>query len=76
MSNTSDKSREEKELQDSNRSVGEGTPFYFTTDSTLQSPEEHAKDQSEDPKKDTQMEVSNDDLHEIKAGKTNWQGWY
>jgi hypothetical protein len=52
-----------------NRSDGKGTPVYLTGNSTLQSPEEHAHDQSVDPTKDTTISVSNDDMHEIKAGK-------
>ncbi|MCW3074781.1 MAG: hypothetical protein JWP69_1850 [Flaviaesturariibacter sp.] len=59
----------QREQDDSNRSDGEGTPIYLTSDSTLQSPEEHAHDKTVDPRKDTTREVSNDDLHEIKAGR-------
>jgi hypothetical protein len=47
----------------------EGTPIYLTSDSTLQSPSEHAHDKSIDPNKNTRMEASNDDLHDINAGK-------
>ena len=67
-----DAKRNEEELEgkpNDDRSSGEGTPIYLTSNTTLQSPEEHAHDQSVDPRKDTQMEASNDDLHEIKAGK-------
>ena len=49
--------------------AGNETPIYLTTDSTLQTEEEHAKDQQTDPRKDTTMEASNDDLHPINAGK-------
>jgi hypothetical protein len=52
-----------------NRSHGEGTPIYLTGNSTLQSNEEHAHDKSVDPNQDTSMSVSNDDLHDINAGK-------
>lgn len=55
--------------EDSNRSSGEGTPIYLTSDSTLQSPEEHQHDKSVDATLDETREVSNDDLHDIKAGK-------
>jgi len=54
---------------DVNRSTGSGTPIYLTSDSTLQSPEEHAHDEGVDPRQDITLEVSNDDLHDIKAGK-------
>jgi hypothetical protein len=57
------------DLTDENRSTGEGTPIYLTPGSTLQSPEEHAHDEGVDPRLDTTMEVSNDDLQDIKAGK-------
>ena len=67
--NKEPKSREEQELEDSNRSDGAGTPIYLTSNSTLQSPEEHAHDQSVDPRQDTSMDVSMDDLHDIKAGR-------
>jgi hypothetical protein len=58
----------EDDVAGSDRSSGEGTPIYLTPDSTLQSPVEHAHDESVDPRKDTTMAVSNDDLHDIKAG--------
>lgn len=60
---------EGREDDGSNRSHGEGTPIYLTSDSTLQSPEEHAHDKSVDPRQDTSMDVSDTDLTEIKAGK-------
>ena len=47
----------------------EGTPIYLTSDSTLQTPSEHEHDKSVDPTKNTRMEASDDDLHDIKAGK-------
>lgn len=40
------------------------TKIYLTPDSTLQTPEEHAHDQSVDPRKDNTIGVSNDDLRE------------
>jgi hypothetical protein len=58
----------EDDVADTDRSSGEGTPLYLTPNSTLQSPSEHTHDESVDPRKDTTMEVSNDDLHDIKAG--------
>ena len=61
--------RSQQEDDGTNRSHGEGTPIYLTGNSTLQSPEEHAHDKSVDPNRDTTMESSNDDLHEINAGK-------
>ncbi|MDB5251137.1 MAG: hypothetical protein JWP27_306 [Flaviaesturariibacter sp.] len=59
----------EREDESSNRSHGEGTPVYLTGNSTLQSPEEHSHDQSVDPRQDSSLDVSADDLHEIKAGR-------
>lgn len=58
----------EDDVTDTDRSSGEGTPIYLTPNSTLQSPDEHTHDEGVDPRKDTTMEVSNDDLHDIKAG--------
>ena len=52
----------ETDITDADRSSGEGTPIYLTTNSTLQSPEEHAHDESVDPRLDDTMAVSNDDL--------------
>lgn len=42
----------------------EETKIYLTPDSTLQTPEEHRHDQSIDPRKDSTISVSNDDLRE------------
>lgn len=67
--NRGKQSRPRDEADATNRSHGKGTPIYLTSDSTLQSPEEHAHDQSVDPNKDTTISVSSDDLHDIKAGK-------
>lgn len=67
--NKSKQTRPREEDDGSNRSHGEGTPIYLTSNSTLQSPEEHAHDKTVDPNKDTTRSVSNDDLHDIKAGK-------
>ena len=50
-------------------SASEDTPIYLTSNSTLQSPEEHERDQSIDPRKDDSMDVSDTDLEEIKAGR-------
>jgi hypothetical protein len=67
--NKQSKEREDQEREDSNRSDGAGTPIYLTSNSTLQSPEEHAHDQSVDPRKDTTTDVSRDDLHDPNAGR-------
>ena len=67
--NRNKQERPRDEDDGTNRSHGEGTPIYLTGNSTLQSPEEHAHDKSVDPNKDTTMSVSNDDLHDINAGK-------
>jgi hypothetical protein len=48
---------------------GEETNIYLTGDSTLQTPEEAAKDKSKDTREDTTMEVSADDLHETAADR-------
>ncbi len=53
------------------RSTGEGTPLYLTSNSTLQSPEEHEHDQSVDTRADETMEVSNDDLSSPSADDTS-----
>ncbi len=47
----------------------EETPIYLTSDSTLQTAQEHQHDQSVDPRKDTTMEVSNDDLNETETDR-------
>lgn len=67
--NRDKQSRPREEDDGTNRSHGEGTPIYLTSNSTLQSPEEHAHDHSVDTNKDTAISVSNDDLQDIKAGK-------
>lgn len=69
MENNRDSKAEQAVNENSNRSVGEGTPIYLTSDSTLQSPEEHTHDKQVDPRSDRTMEASSDDLHEINAGK-------
>jgi hypothetical protein len=45
------------------------TPIYLTSDSTLQTPEEHKHDETVDPTKDTTIEVSNDDLRETETDR-------
>ena len=50
-------------------SAGESTPIYLTGDSTLQTPEEDRHDSSIDPRKDQQIDVSRDDLHETNADR-------
>ena len=47
----------------------EPTPIYLTSNSTLQTPEEHERDQGVDPAKDDTMDVSDSDLQDIKAGR-------
>ena len=47
----------------------EPTPIYLTSDSTLQTPDEDREDKSKDPRKDTSISVSNDDLHETNADR-------
>jgi hypothetical protein len=42
----------------------EETKIYLTSDSTLQTPEEHKHDQQVDPRKDNTIGVSNTDLRE------------
>jgi len=53
----------------SSNASNEPTPIYLTGDSTLQTPEEDQHDTSVDPRKDSSMEVSNDDLHESAADR-------
>ncbi len=43
------------------------TPIYLNDTSTIQTPEEDRKDKSNDPRKNTTMEPSNDDLRESAA---------
>lgn len=47
----------------------EETPVYLTSDSTLQTPEEHRHDTSVDTRKDAGLEPSKDDLHETNADR-------
>ncbi len=54
--------------QQNPQNAGEETPIYLTSNSTLQTPSEHRHDQSVDATKDTTIEVSRDDLHDIKLG--------
>lgn len=55
--------------EESQQKKGEGTPLYLTSDSTLQSPDEHAHDQSVDPRKDDTIAVSDTDLKETDADR-------
>ena len=48
-------------------SGGEETKIYLTGNSTLQTPDESARDKAKDPRQDTTMEASSDDLHETTA---------
>ena len=43
---------------------GDETPIYVDSNTTLQTPAEHAHDKSVDPRQDTAREASKDDLHE------------
>ncbi len=45
------------------------TPVYLTTDSTLQTPDEHRRDKAIDPRKDDTIDVSGTDLRESDADK-------
>ncbi len=47
--------------------------IYGAPGSTLQTPEEHRHDQSVDPRKDTKMEVANDDLRKTDIDKMQEQ---
>lgn len=47
----------------------EETPIYLTTDSTIQSQEEHQHDESVDPGKDNTIDVSDTDLKETDADR-------
>jgi hypothetical protein len=53
----------------SSNAANEPTPVYLTEDSRLQTPEEHRRDSSIDPRKNTGMEPSEDDLHESSADR-------
>lgn len=57
MNNNSDK------RQDQNSEENDGLQIYGPGGSTLQTPEEHQHDQQVDPRKDSTIAVSNDDLH-------------
>ncbi|MBA2329596.1 MAG: hypothetical protein H0V91_08255 [Flavisolibacter sp.] len=68
------KSKQNKDQQNSRTDKGRGqkeeeTKIYLTSDSTLQTEEEHRHDQQVDPSKDKDISVSRDDLKDIKAGK-------
>lgn len=66
------KHSQEKDQQNTGNSKDhkeEETKIYLTGNSTLQTEEEHRHDQQVDPTKDKDISVSQDDLHEIKAGK-------
>lgn len=61
--------QEQNRDQQNNNSKDNETKIYLTPDSTLQTPEEYQHDKSIDPRKDEQIGVSNDDLHETKADR-------
>lgn len=48
---------------------GEELKIYGPGGSTLQTPEEHQRDQSIDPRKDNTMDVANDDLRKTDIEK-------
>lgn len=54
---------------DKKQEEGEELKIYGPAGSTLQTPEEHRHDQQVDPRKDTTMEVANDDLRETDIEK-------
>lgn len=56
-------------MAEKNKDRQEETKIYLTSDSTLQTSEEHSHDQSIDPRKDNTIDVSADDLHETKADR-------
>jgi hypothetical protein len=56
-------------MAEENKDRQEETKIYLTSDSTLQTSEEHRHDASVDPRKDNTMEASADDLHETKADR-------
>jgi hypothetical protein len=47
----------------------EETPIYLTGNSTLQTSEEHQRDQQTDPRADRSLDVNRDDLHEVRLGR-------
>ncbi len=63
MNNNSD------QRKDKNNEEGDELKIYGPGGSTLQTPEEHQHDQSVDPRKDTTMDVANDDLRESDIDK-------
>ena len=46
-----------------------GTPLHLTDDSTLQSSSEDRHDKNLDPRKDSSISVSQDDLHATEADR-------
>ncbi len=58
-----------QENRDQQNKESNETKIYLTPDSTLQTPEEDQHDKSIDPRKDNQISVSNDDLHETDADR-------
>ncbi len=59
----------DKKNNSDNKEAGEETKIYLTSDSTLQTPEEHKHDQSVDPRKDNTIDVSNSDLRETETDR-------
>lgn len=55
--------------QDEKNKKQDETPVYLTTDSTLQSLQEHEHDQNVDPRKDDTFDVSNTDLKQTDADR-------
>jgi hypothetical protein len=63
------KDQQSKKIDKDRNHSEEETKIYLTSDSTLQTEEEHRHDQQVDPSKDKDISVSRDDLNDIKAGK-------
>ena len=69
ISNRNASDNEDRGRAQSGGEAADSTPIYLTSDSTLQTPEEHERDQRIDPRKDDSMDVSDSDLEEINAGR-------
>ena len=63
MNNNNDNKKEQSQSEEDELKI------YGPGGSTLQTPEEHRHDQSVDPRKDTTMEASNDDLRQSDVDK-------
>lgn len=58
-----------KDKQNKQQGEEEELKIYGAPGSTLQTPEEHRHDQQVDPRKDSTMDVSNDDLRKTDIDK-------